>query len=204
MAPGKAKTYNCSPVLLNDKKYDNWLDYFLKKFSDYANLKTETICDDNLFKTIKVISEKTNDNTEIIIDFFKANWGKEFPYHVVSYVRFINPKSIGWKRKQEELSRVGYDPDLPFEMKYVRWMDEYLSIPLELGWTEKTYYMDGNPIRSIIEWKNPSNPNGTKKDVYWFPTREVPSLVEMLLPFVFFFIKRKLVVNYIEIEPMLK
>ena len=124
-----------------------------KSWKDFFDLKTQ---DEKFIKKIEikgnleyhVIEEKQPQiGTEIILIYLRdSNYKDMFD------VQFKNPNSPAFSLDQES-NPYGFDGiESKFTDKNIKYMEEWIDIPLKHGWTEELVYLNNKHIFSNLAW----------------------------------------------------
>jgi hypothetical protein len=135
------------------KEYDNWKDYFETKFGDKTLFQFKQIDEDNQY-LYSIVYESTNEEieTSIVVRIFYADNFTE-----IHDIYFTNPNSPKWTLENEQNSHGWDGQGSTFNYENLVEVEEWLDIPLNLGWTETTYFFDGIEKKTEISWTNGGN-----------------------------------------------
>ncbi|MGQ7947580.1 hypothetical protein [Flavobacterium sp. WC2509] len=193
------------PVKLKEIIYDNWKDYFIKKFSENNIFDIQEFDVENEYvESYNITLKDKSSKTEIIFQIFK----KDIPYLELHDIRFNNPNSPKLTENNTKDPN-GFDGvGSEFNLKNVIDVEDWLNIPLNYGWKEKTTYYNGKELKTEAIWKQ----NGKISEI---PIKQnylekYGCLSFPIVPFAIFWnsqkiklFPKKIEIKIIEIEPMI-
>ena len=135
------------------KVYVNWKEYFETKFGDKKLFHFKQIDEDNQH-IYSIVYQSTNEEikTSIVIKILYSN-----NFTNIHDVYFTNPKSPKWTLENEQDSWGLGGQGSIFNSENIAEIEKWLDIPLNLGWTETTYFFDGIEKKTEISWTNGGN-----------------------------------------------
>jgi hypothetical protein len=135
-------------LTFDNRSLNNWKEYFDYKFADKDKFLIEQFDKDNTFiNSYKVTSTNLNCKTEIVFKIVKDN-----DFTDIFDLHFNHPNSPIWTESNLD-NKYGWDGmGTNFISKHLIEVDKWIDIPLYHGWTETTFYFDGQEVKTEAKW----------------------------------------------------
>ncbi len=135
-------------VNLNGKEVGNWKEYLTYKFPN-SEFTVERIDEDDKFlESYRITRTDNASETEII---FRIHIDG-IDYVELFDVHFNHPKSPELTNENKN-NDYGFDGQgSTFSQKHVEELEDWLAIPIERGWTERTTYINNKKIKTECIW----------------------------------------------------
>jgi hypothetical protein len=131
----------------SNQKLANWKEYFQLKFLNNPSFKVDVI-EEDIIEGYRITSAYDTSQTEILFKIFSDNG----QYQELFDVHFNNPDSPDLASENSK-NTSGFDGQgSTFNQKNLNDLDDWITIPINKGWIERTTYLDNKKIKTDCVW----------------------------------------------------